>query len=434
MADTRDEIIIKPSGENTASIAFTNKAGKAYDMDMIRISDCALNSTRGQNDTADKTCGAATTLGTHTYNMTTLGVGSKYKLITSTTTNADLIDIAYENDYFITCSNEYTQIWRVISVKNTSTTKEIKVKDQGTDSETVTVTLNSADIGAEGTLSLADGNTETLYMYNNSAINVSGCSYLYTKNGARIDLHEANAPYGNLSEIVIQEETAYNGGAFTDNGASEVGKNLTIRFDWVTTDRSGKDITVRDVMAGTAGGGLGTVNTDWWTDDVGDYANHYVTKYGSYMISDGQTDKVVKTYYPENAMKLGFYIGEVSSEITPGSTGTGSGQISIKKDSEVDAVKDKHLIVVGGSCINTVAAKILDSTSPLCDADFTAVTQVSSGGYIIKTITSPYNDAKVAMLVAGYDAADTITAVKRAMVLDGVSTEAGAEEIFPVVA
>ena len=38
------------------------------------------------------------------------------------------------------------------------------------------------------------------------------------------------------------------------------------------------------------------------------------------------------------------------------------------------------------------------------------------------------------MLVAGYNAADTTSAVKRAMVIDGVGTDVDDEEIYPVVA
>ena len=37
------------------------------------------------------------------------------------------------------------------------------------------------------------------------------------------------------------------------------------------------------------------------------------------------------------------------------------------------------------------------------------------------------------MLVAGYEAADTVNAVKRAMVIDGVKTDTNSSEIYPVV-
>ena len=126
-----------------------------------------------------------------------------------------------------------------------------------------------------------------------------------------------------------------------------------------------------------------------------------------------------------------FYIGEITSEITPGSTGVAGGQISIVKDSEVSSVSGKNLVVVGGSCINTVAAKILGSTTPICTADFTTKTGVGAGQYIIKTVESPYNSDKVAMLVAGYAAADTVNAVDKA--LEGATSDSGTEQVYPIV-
>ncbi len=417
----RDEIIIKASGETKASLEFTNKAGKLYSMNLIGVSDCALNETRVANGTNG--CGSvAIGAGAHTYNATELKVGTK-EIVTDTT------GIVNATEYFITCSNEYTQIWELKSMSASSA--RVRVEDKGSGSSSVDVSMTLTD-GETGTLTLADGSSATLTMNGTLGFKVNkGCNHLYTKNGAMIDLALADAPVGNLSSINITEETAYNGGAFTGNNGTALGKSVMVRLDWNFVAQTGKDMKIRDVL-GTA---AGAVDVDYFSDDVGDYDYHYLTKYGTYVKRTGDSDKTVKIYYPEDAMAVGFYIGEVSSSITPGTTGTGGGgQISIVKDSEVSSVSSKHLIVVGGSCVNTVAAKILGSTTPLCGADFSAVTQVSSGGYIIKTVESPYNDAKVAMLVAGYNAADTTTAVKRAMVIDGVTTDKDSEEIFPILA
>jgi len=83
----------------------------------------------------------------------------------------------------------------------------------------------------------------------------------------------------------------------------------------------------------------------------------------------------------------------------------------IVKDTEVDSVKDKNLIVVGGSCINKAAAKILGIPENTCAEAFTAHTGIGTGQYILKEFTSPYNSEKVAILAAGYEAADTTAAV-----------------------
>ena len=66
------------------------------------------------------------------------------------------------------------------------------------------------------------------------------------------------------------------------------------------------------------------------------------------------------------------------------------------------------------------------------NADFTALTQVGPTQYIIKTVQSPYNADKIAVLVAGYEAADTTNAAAR--VLQGVDTTVCTSQVFPIVA
>jgi len=143
--------------------------------------------------------------------------------------------------------------------------------------------------------------------------------------------------------------------------------------------------------------------------------------------------KSVTVSYPDEQIYAQIYVAEEGASITPGSTGGGGGgQVMIVKDSEVSSVASKNLFVVGGSCINTVAAKILGSDSPMCTSAFTDATGVDVNQYIIKTVTSPYSDDKVAMLVAGYEAADTINAVNTAA--DGVASDVDTEQVYPITA
>ncbi len=78
-------------------------------------------------------------------------------------------------------------------------------------------------------------------------------------------------------------------------------------------------------------------------------------------------------------------------------------------DSEVASHTDKNLIIVGGSCINTEAARLLGGKA--CGVDFTALTGITTGQAFIKTFVSPHDATKVAIVVAGYDAVDTTRAV-----------------------
>lgn len=98
------------------------------------------------------------------------------------------------------------------------------------------------------------------------------------------------------------------------------------------------------------------------------------------------------------------------------------------KDNDA-ALSEHNLIIVGGSCINSVAAKLLGSDTPLCEGDFTDASGVGEGQYMIKTFTSPYNEDKIAILVAGYSAADTTRGVA-ALLVEGFTLPAVGEHFI----
>lgn len=181
---------------------------------------------------------------------------------------------------------------------------------------------------------------------------------------------------------------------------------------------------------------------DTWTNDSSTWESQLKTNnklykqvdlWGSIITTDqSDSDQYTATVsYPDEQIYAQIYMAEASASITPGKTTSGSGgQVLIVKDSELTSVSGKNLVIVGGSCINTAAAKILDSDSPLCTSSFTEKTGVGAGQYIIKTVKSPWSDSKVAMLVAGYEAADTVNAVKKA--LEGVNSGAGTSQVYPI--
>ena len=92
------------------------------------------------------------------------------------------------------------------------------------------------------------------------------------------------------------------------------------------------------------------------------------------------------------------------------------------------------MIVVGGSCVNAVAAKMLTgSETPLCGSDFSAKTGVdgASTKFIIETLANPYNSAKIAVLVAGWEAADTTSAASKLLEAKDDLT-VGKSQVYPV--
>jgi hypothetical protein len=125
-----------------------------------------------------------------------------------------------------------------------------------------------------------------------------------------------------------------------------------------------------------------------------------------------------KIYFDKSGDEYDFeieYFGEeVSAEVLVGMGGTvttsGSDALGdvLVRDSEVSSVSSKNLIIVGGSCINSAAANVLGGN--YCGAAFTQATGVGAGQFLIKGVQDAYTTGKLALVVAGYDAADTVNA------------------------
>ena len=159
--------------------------------------------------------------------------------------------------------------------------------------------------------------------------------------------------------------------------------------------------------------GRGASRLVTWTSDT--YTSSAMDAYGTYVEKNTATgtNQKVDIYYPDEQMEMNIIIGASDAGITSSTSASDVTELGtpVYSDSEITQVQGRNLIVVGGSCINKVAANLLTgSTAALCGADFTTETTVSSGQYIIKVVESPYSSDKIAMLVAGYEAADTLSA------------------------
>ena len=142
-----------------------------------------------------------------------------------------------------------------------------------------------------------------------------------------------------------------------------------------------------------------------------------------------QNDNVAQVLYPVQQVLSDVLITSAGATVTAGTTGTTSSGLKalgsvIVSDSEVSSVSTKNLIVVGGGCVNTVAATLLGSSTPLCGSDWTTATGSTSGSFLIQTFTSPYSPSAIATLVAGYDAPDTTNAAQ-ALQTQSIATTVG---------
>ena len=130
-------------------------------------------------------------------------------------------------------------------------------------------------------------------------------------------------------------------------------------------------------------------------------------------MDDSDSDQKLATIsYPDEQVAALVYGAANSAEIEASTSG-GSGTVKVLgsvavKDSEAASVSTKNLIVVGGSCVNSVAAELLGGA--LCGADFEAKTGAGAGSFLIETFSR--SSGKVATLVAGYNAGDTANAAK----------------------
>jgi len=178
----------------------------------------------------------------------------------------------------------------------------------------------------------------------------------------------------------------------------------------LTPQQGTDDIELNEIMSTSAVASTASGNNDgndYIALDSDDDLSQLLTTYGTLVTIDNPSSgaKTATISYPDDQVQAMLYIGESSSS----SSGSSLGGISVT-DAELSSVSSKNLVVVGGSCINTVAATLLGSSSPLCGADFTAKTGVSAGQYLIQSFQSPYASNKVATLVAGYDADGTTNA------------------------
>ena len=135
--------------------------------------------------------------------------------------------------------------------------------------------------------------------------------------------------------------------------------------------------------------------------------DHYI----GYVPSDLATKFEFDTSADEYDYAIYYYGDEVTADVEVIAGGEVTSEAVggvLVKDTEVSSVSSKNLIVVGGSCINSVAANLVGGA--YCGSSWTSATNVGSGQFLIQSFGDAYTSGKVALLVAGYDVSDTVNA------------------------
>jgi len=280
-----------------------------------------------------------------------------------------------------------------------------------------------------------DGYTSVAIVHTHTA---HGSNSTWTVGGVPINLSMTNARVTNYTAVTIGR-LVYN---FTNEadrnnftkvyltnpeqaaGGANIDQPAVIMFE-EKNDQNNYEAVVIDFEsdpAGTSDNGAGvndalfTTESTYGHDEATLQTNsditHHVDWWGTLVVLDA-TDSDQKTAsisYPSSQVYAQIFFGEEAATVVGGTTG-GAAQLGdvLVKDDEVNSVSTKNLVVVGGSCINSAAAILVGGA--YCGAEWTTATNVGSGQFLIKGYSaSSLAPTKLALLVAGYEAADTVNA------------------------
>ncbi len=296
---------------------------------------------------------------------------------------------------------------------NALTTIKIPDGDGYTD---ITLTAPESQIGVGVSVNVTFGTTTTQLSLNASGVGVP--SVAGSIGTLTFNITSAGSINRNSTNLFLKNP----------DGGANVLLPAIIVFEEKDDNSLYQALVVTTESGGDSNDGIGVddVKRTWQADGTWDAialaSNSKMTKeadlFGTIATVDqGDSDQYKATIsYPMEQVFANVYIAENAAEISAGQASTGGatgvtslGSVSVA-DSDVSSVLGKNLVVVGGSCVNTEAARLLGFTGAGCGADFTTKTGVGAGEYLIETFSR--TGGKVATLVAGYNAPDTINAAK----------------------
>jgi hypothetical protein len=280
-----------------------------------------------------------------------------------------------------------------------------------------TTTLSSVASGSSRSIALDIGETEELGELSfrlNSAVEGTGVinmtinsssgsgtaewDVLYTAEGLKLQLPVEG----------IAGTTASIGGLVNVTGgqASWVAQFVEEDDDGNVASGGRFNATVSVSSAETTVGSI-TV-TDYETSDGSDDFEGYVESALAtrtlYRTGGDQDDLLIEYHGDESFGNV--YVSQAGT-----GSGVGAGGLSVM-DSELvsSGMSTKNLVVVGGTCVNSVAADLLGVADSTCGSAWTTATGTGAGEYVIQTFANPWSGSKVATLVAGWAQADTANA------------------------
>ncbi len=359
-----------------------------------------------------------------------LGDSATKLLLTNTGSNPELYFSNFENyEYFVvtaisgsgtgddaeSCLLQITKVDDSTASKNTTTIKNLADNSE----KTIDIGDSKDFCNVNILLNLARETTGLV----NLTISGSGGTTAYadrlvTKDGLRIRLPVDSvsvATDGFINLTAVPTSFAMNVTEEDEDGGISLGGSTRVTLGYTSDPKT----TVSSyVETGLSGGQDFEVG-----DDSDKFVGFFNTSLATQVIYDisGDQDKIEFVYHGEESYAQ-VYLSEVS--VDTGSSSGGSGKIPLPiLDSESSSVESKNWIVVGGSCVNQVAATLIGADYKTCGADWTAKTTVGAGQFLIETYDR--GSGKVATLIAGYDVEDTDNAAKFLTTQENVDTSVG---------
>ncbi|MBI4140003.1 S-layer protein [Candidatus Woesearchaeota archaeon] len=320
-----------------------------------------------------------------------------------------------KGDYFIlNDGKDKSRFLKFSGISNTSTSQKITVEDVATGTSTEwshtegttgsTMTYDGVQYSFTVTPS---GTSDGSLLITNAATDGSAAgiaNFLFAARGAKITLPSSSA--GAVTQrVTVTEKTAYMEGTNPDDYGQI---NVTVTYSEGAT---GNDVALgTPTYDATAGAAWSTLVVK---GDGASYPEQAVTPYGTFVETSGDTNSRTKLTlkYTGSQSEVNFFLAPTSAAAaTTTVSGTSTDKVvkipvgSAQLDSEVASTwKNSNTIVVGGPCVNSVAASLLGNPA-VCTTGFT------EGEAMIKLFEQ--SSGKVSLLVAGFSGLDTRRAAR----------------------
>jgi hypothetical protein len=355
------------------------------------------------------TLGSASTLGDDGYPLITKVLA--HANFTGTTVNntnwfgsdalAGGLNLMEDNTFLVTNLNDDlgdvdTAYYRVDKINlDSSKNLDVVLKDltgQGRDLEFTDV--DDEQTNGDITVTVRQANDTNVYLWFNDSSGTISYNTAVSDTGMEVTL-PANSSVGQVNNLAIGLNLLF----VEANNDGKLGKGSA--FNVTVKSTSNNKLHVSDTNLSTSymylessgskvhtGYNPSDLTSKVTLDESGDEYDFNIDYYGKEVTADVQV---------------------VGGEATVTSGTSNLGNV-IYKDTEVSSYATKNVIVVGGSCINSAAAKLLGSNVPVCGTAWTTATGIGEGQFLIKGYASSTITSGVALLVAGYEADDTVKA------------------------